>query len=504
MSMNFVNAQFLPQIHADKVSCDGYEATNLMSPNNRGFLAESFIKPPVTITIRFCCNINIERVVISGKVGCQRSAGFEICTTSFRRKSCVLLTNNVEADTVTFNDNTFLRVGRGYDVNRSMYTFVNPRFASEVNISHNSDSLLHPPFKLSHHYSKHLSAVSALAVRVTSTLNGSAVAVGLIEVWGEPASDVPKDIITHLHHLQVRKPTDSGPTLSRANAASIISSHSQNLENIAGLDVPIEFLDAVTHELMSLPVLLPCGQTIDQTTLDRYIKEEAVWGRSPSDPFTGKVFTSLCHPIQNTSLKVRLDEFVLKQDQNLHVQLCIGDHGMLGRGQNNSGQKCSRLVEPDFKRPHIKRDVQSTVLTNQDEGTNKRLKLDPALKSRSETWSSVSTFHSVGFVGCHEDTITTSLDSALRTTLSCLPSFTKKVDKNNSYTASDKPTTGCSTCEAETEDHMYRLKCSHHICRQCLLDVMKSGSKSNCKICNAVVHCHDAVKIHLSRSDFLL
>lgn len=506
MSMNFVNAQFLPQIHADKVSCDGYEAMNLISPHNRGFLAESFIKPPVTITIKFCCNINIERVVINGKVGCQRSTGFEICTTSFRRKSCSLVTNNVEDDTVTFNDKTFLRVGRGYDVNRNVYTFVNPRFTNEVNISHNSDSPLQPPFQLSHHYSKHLCAVSAMAVRVTSTLSGSAVAVGLIEVWGEPASDVPKDVITHLHHLQARKHTDPGLMVTCVNAGSIISSQSQNLGNIAGLDVPIEFLDAVTHELMSLPVLLPCGQTIDQTTLDRYIKEEAIWGRAPNDPFTGKGFTSLCHPIQNTSLKVRLDEFVLKQGQNLPLQLDIGDCGMLGRAQNSNGQKCSRLVKQDFKRLRMKIDTRSTDLTNRDEGTSKRLKIDPELKSRGEIQSSVSTLHAEeGFVGSHEDKITTSLDFALRTTLSCLPSFTKKADKNNSYTANDKPImAGCSTCGAETEEHMYRLKCNHHICRQCLLDIMKTGSKSNCKVCSTVVYCHDAVKIHLSRSDFLL
>ena len=47
------------------------------------------------------------------------------------------------------------------------------------------------------------------------------------------------------------------------------------------------FLDALTFEMMTLPMLLPSGHYVDSSTLDKLAHTDALYGRPPTDPFTG-------------------------------------------------------------------------------------------------------------------------------------------------------------------------------------------------------------------------
>lgn len=51
--------------------------------------------------------------------------------------------------------------------------------------------------------------------------------------------------------------------------------------------VPEQFLDEITYELMALPMLLPSGHFVDRSTLDKLQHTDSMYGRPPSDPFTG-------------------------------------------------------------------------------------------------------------------------------------------------------------------------------------------------------------------------
>lgn len=62
---------------------------------------------------------------------------------------------------------------------------------------------------------------------------------------------------------------------------------------------------------MNIPMLLPCGQYVDRSSLDNYIDIEKNWGRSPNDPFTGVIFTDSRKPVFDAKLKSRIDAFVL-------------------------------------------------------------------------------------------------------------------------------------------------------------------------------------------------
>lgn len=502
MHINFVDHALRPRIYSDKVSCDNYEVSNLISSNSLGFLAESFIKPPATITIVFPCNINIERILINSKVGSQQSTGFEIYTASMHRASCWLMTNaSYDSFPEKHSDLTFLRVGRGYDASQHIYTFLNSRFQGEKKLSQSSDGM----FNLNHHFDKHLSSVSAVAVRITSTLNGSAIAVRSIEVWASPASDTPKDILAQIRLLHSKKLPLLGDFNVTLPQGDVIKSSSGTIDDRNAdilVEIPTEYLDAITHNLMSLPVLLPCGQTIDQTTLDRYVQEEAIWGRAPSDPFTGKVFGLLHRPMQNMPLKMRLDDFVQKNKDNLSTQLHECDLQMLGRGSINSNQNCSRLVEKSKKFPVT--DIANETVLHPVKNSNKRMKLDTTCTTVSAVGgNALLPPNSQNIISVHENKIANSLDTELKSVLSLLPSFT-----NNSkiYISGNEKSqiTGCSTCRKETVEQLYQLSCSHNICRDCLLHVMKEGGQSSCHCCGKTFYGHNVTKIHLSKSDFFI
>ena len=52
--------------------------------------------------------------------------------------------------------------------------------------------------------------------------------------------------------------------------------------------IPERFLDEITCDVMAVPMLLPSGHYVDKDTLDKLMHTDAIYGRTPSDPFTGK------------------------------------------------------------------------------------------------------------------------------------------------------------------------------------------------------------------------
>lgn len=101
--------------------------------------------------------------------------------------------------------------------------------------------------------------------------------------------------------------------------------------------IPDEFLDPITQEVMLLPMLLPSGVSVDNSTLEEHQKREATWGRAPNDLFTGVPFTSTSRPVPNPQLKSRIDRFLLQNGMT-------GLNGRLGRSGEGRHPQASRLV----------------------------------------------------------------------------------------------------------------------------------------------------------------
>ena len=82
------------------------------------------------------------------------------------------------------------------------------------------------------------------------------------------------------------------------------SSQEEDKEKVA---IPPEFLDIITHEMMTVPITLPSGHVIDEKTLNQYVQNEAEWGRPSNDPFTKIFFDRNYQPTPNLELKIKID-----------------------------------------------------------------------------------------------------------------------------------------------------------------------------------------------------
>ncbi|XP_060927754.1 RING finger protein 37 [Limanda limanda] len=373
-----------------------------------------------------------------------------------------------------------------------------------------------------------LGAVTQL--RVTLAFGGSASALGFktLSVWGQPARCCPPQEVERIktvHQASERRLPQSGfftsslRTTSRPQqAATPLSSNS----------IPEEFLDPLTQEVMELPMLLPSGVSVDNTTLEECQKREATWGRAPNDPFTGVPFTSNSQPLPNPQLKLRIDHFILQRGG-------VRRDGMLGRQGEGKNPQASRLISsreegqshiaPFLSKSSINSTVRSSKSTVQgedaglgqssDKGNHTSYSQPLATENKSE-WDqkkkryliygrdSVEEFDekqlqpqtkrprhdalSVPACSSHEQRLSASLDEALFSALQGRPSFTSNLSQqrrdtgdsealNTTQPSSDIPNIcpgekTCSACSCSVSVYstsaVYRLTCGHLLCRACL------------------------------------
>lgn len=86
------------------------------------------------------------------------------------------------------------------------------------------------------------------------------------------------------------------------------------------LNIPEDFLDSITYEIMTQPIILPSGKVIDQKTLEKHAQNEAIWGRPVSDPFTAVRFNDSVKPIAAFPLKARIDKFLLENSNREEIK----------------------------------------------------------------------------------------------------------------------------------------------------------------------------------------
>ena len=341
MSVNFCHPAFQPDIQCDKACVDGHEVTNLVSGRSgqsSSFLAESFIKPPVNVTVRFPCNVDLARIVLNSSHGAQRSCGFDIYSYCGKRRSSWLLDNVAMTCADKDECKIFSPIGKGIAEDASVFCFVNRRYRERHEVGHRMSSRLHPSstfseFTLANRYAKHTSSVSELTIRITRVAGSGVCAIRWLEVWGQPSYCCAPEVVTKVEMLKAGLFT---PPLVTEFTQPVIS---RKLTEETG--IPPDFIDPITQELMSVPVLLPSGNSVDQSTADRYVQEEAKWGRPPSDLFTGVVFSAAHKPVPNVGLKMRIDKFLLSgMAEDVHVT-----RRRLGGDRSSTGWAASRLVD---------------------------------------------------------------------------------------------------------------------------------------------------------------
>ena len=444
--------------------------------------------------------------------------------------------STVEAST----SGLFLPIGRALLREPSVVTFSNPSYCPRAFIERNDLNVLPGAncanFELRHHRRQQLNNVSHIAIRITQTFGSCIAAIKKVQVWGQPSASCPKHLLQIIKtiiqkpdrtcHYNTEELTDmSVPTMQTSDQPDRSSGSAMN-----DADIPDEFLDPLTLELMSLPMLLPSGHSVDQLTLDRHAAAENSWGRPPCDPFTGVAFTQQSKPLLNTHLKARIDRYIL---HNPHCRHVIGAGRTLGRrsdAQNrdiigyssvipkkgshalNQPIICQQGIILDGK-PACHENVDNVQTSNRNiteepdphyAVNHKRIKLEPsAVNSNDE--SSIGNRHPMqtSNITSHQERLSASLDSALLSTLQGLPSFRSYHGNNSAVLVSPNVTSEpkahtCLVCKHSLEGPgAYRLPCSHNLCRKCLNTQNDYKGMYKCVQCQRHFSSKDISKLNL-------
>nr|XP_020449627.1 RING finger protein 37 isoform X2 [Monopterus albus] len=402
-----------------------------------------------------------------------------------------------------------------------------------------------------------LSLGAVTQLRVTVPFGGAASALGLkaLAVWGQPARCCPAEEVERIKRVHEASERLLSQPLCFVPPVRQIQQPVQ-AATPPSLSTPEEFLDPITQEVMTLPMLLPSGVSLDNTTLEEYHKREATWGRPPNDPFTGVPFTSTSQPLPNPQLKTRIDRFLLQKGG-------VRRDGMLGRQGEGKNPQVSRLLTSEVDKTAIHYNAGTTLREGtgsshssckgndrsnpQHVSTHNKLDVDrlkkrdvngvskesvdelTAEKQRSPQTKRPRT-DAVSFPSCssHEQRLSASLDEALFSALQGRPSFTSNLSQQRGVTCdsdllnkaehcqtahTSSMSTGekmCSACScsvsvyATSASSIYRLTCGHLLCRACAqresqpLNSVTISTPSHilCSTCHTPTPRTDIIRVH--------
>lgn len=305
--INFCFNPFVADIHSEAVTADGCSPSNLIAEDpsfrSQGLRVEHFVRPPVTISINLCIPVTVSCILLCPDL--PQGAELRLELSGAMHSDGVL--HRLTAGPVVVTSGSVL-------VARSKHCYGAVALAGLVVHSTCSKDLakfdhIESPLKLVNV----LWQLRHLQLKVTRWTGAKPVSIKWLEVWGVRSSACSrkeaamfdtklKASMFSPSPCQQRPPkmygkqspdqtgikpssvSNSLPSTSQSTAAT--PTHEQDA---ASQDVPEQFLDELTYETMVLPMLLPSGHFVDQSTVDRLASNDALYGRSPTDPFTGQL-----------------------------------------------------------------------------------------------------------------------------------------------------------------------------------------------------------------------
>lgn len=216
---------------------------------------------------------------------------------------------SITTDSFKNDRSSFTLVSRINEQNGRTLRIVNRRY----NIAHDRD-MMGDVLEYDFFHGNVLGFVSHLVV-VINRVKGSCVpSLGKLEIWGKPSTSCGENIIDYASGIQRQINQENEATCHFTENKLVketVTEDNSDVVNDEDDTIPHDFLDPITCNLMTIPMLLPSGLNIDMTTLEKHSNAERQWGRMPSDPFTGVAFTNSVKPITNSALKVRIDKYIL-------------------------------------------------------------------------------------------------------------------------------------------------------------------------------------------------
>ncbi|XP_066581712.1 RING finger protein 37-like [Prorops nasuta] len=479
MLINFCDPRLGTEVTCSTVSTEGYEVTNLINNSDKGFLAYSCIKPPINIDFTLIYNVQIHHILIWPSVGSQKSSGFQI----FGKR-----TND---ESVPY---TILSTGYLNPMNSGVLFY--PKRVNHLDIP-TPVSFLKRYIKLS--LEPITMQLHNLRICICKTEN-SVPALGKIEIWGTVSARCGKDVVASIHTLLLQKPSSLQDRVSDIENDNIFS-RSVIKENVERkhLEVPECFLDAITWEIMTQPIILPSGKLIDQKTLEKHEQSEALWGRIVSDPFSGLPFTAERKPVIAVALKSRIDKFLLEncdsdEIKSLprvlgHVSYKIEDTNVVIKHDthvaNINTAKHTGPVTVDLVRKK-KTCHQLPVATINTGKILKNYRPVKKLKiSNSPNTCELNNCNSTNDNVCNFNSNDRNhLDDKAQILLSNLKCFSQpKIEEQINIQSS------CKCCAIKIS---YKLPCKHIVCRKMLL----SNKGNQCNFCKESYKSHEISRVH--------
>lgn len=470
MLYNFCDPRLRPEIQCSTVSTEGCEVTNLINDSDKGFLAYACIKPPINIDVNFVCNVSINHILIWPRVGSQKSSGFQLYAKA---------SNDVSVPYVLLSTGFLDSTNDGLLV-----------YPSNVNC----DAIPAPSTFLKRYIKRSLAHLttyaSSLRICICKTEN-SVPALAKIQVWGMVSPRCGKDTAASISALWFPEQTrslESAPVeaLPKDNDRHVVVTDKETTES--SLQVPECFLDAITYEIMSQPIVLPSGKVIDQSTLLKHEETEALWGRRLTDPFTGLPFSEERKPVIASGLKTKIDKFLLENGNAEEIKRLPR---VLGRGASSSRVADTRLTEvPKYllrRNAANKTSKVHTPVVNVQARERICHKLPVVVTSRKRNASIVTkpakkrTTSSCCTKTLIEDemnaasVVYSTVDDA--TDISTAGINLKRFNSIPETNTSSREVLDCSCCSEEAT--FYRLPCSHVLCRK----VLTSIENNQCTSC---------------------
>jgi len=142
-----------------------------------------------------------------------------------------------------------------------------------------------------------LNNVRTLKIRINKTYQGKPVCLGRVEVWGDPSSYICSDDVLNRVKLQFSQLVEdttnaivtkqaqpkklafkplplfsSMPPTTSDVSTNTTHNNNNNISNILQeYEIPAEYFDPITCELMQDPVVLPSGHIVDMATITRHL-----------------------------------------------------------------------------------------------------------------------------------------------------------------------------------------------------------------------------------------
>ncbi|XP_063725903.1 RING finger protein 37-like [Symsagittifera roscoffensis] len=295
--------EFVESIHCSCLSTDNYEVENLISDNyanrNSGFVAFSFVKPPVTLTWNFKSTVRIINTVRIGlNVGEQICTGLQIFTETkleprnYRRY-------NYQSEKFKWN--------KLADFEANEYFYPTVIVFSKLQLNEEFCPVAE----------EFLTRVRKVQIRITRVKTSGPPCLSSVnflcptEIFADSKS---RDLITQSKSgiVTEHEKTKNGSLGDVSKSEDLLNADDNQLisgQPVDNLKFPDEFTDKITQEIMSKPYLLPSGINIDENTLHKIIESAQSQGRLPFDPFSYQEFSSVNYPVENIELRDRIRYF---------------------------------------------------------------------------------------------------------------------------------------------------------------------------------------------------